>query len=706
MHAGRSCSSRRWVKLFRPYAVAVYVLVTMDAVAVAQEEAPKREVRLEPVVVTATRTGLSQGEPTASVTVLDHDDVQTSASIAVDDILRTIPGFSLYRRSSSIVTSPDLDPEAQGVTLRGVGPSGTSRALVLVDGIPLIDPFDGQVFWGKISQENIERIEVVRGSGATLWGNYAMAGVINIITRKPTETGAAVKASYGTNGLTDDNLFVSGRSGKLFVGLEANFFNTDGFPTVAPFQRGPIDGNSSSRHEIFNGRVGYQLNDSDSVFLHGRFFDDDRDNGTPLRKSGTSSGLVDLNGLVHTDDGSEWQATLFSNMQSFDIQFTSVNAPRTAERRTHKQKIPFTDVGSSLVWSRRMFDPLLVTAGLDLHWIDGQSRDIFFDPTGSTVDLRQRSDGKQFFSGFFLQSIYTPTDQWEIALGGRVDLWNDYDGTLTNVPSAGASSATSFDSRTQARFNPKLSLLYRATEWLHLRAAGYRGFRAPNLAELYRQSEVEDLVLRPNPNLDPERLNGAEIGVDLPLLDNFDLRATGFWNEVEDPVTNVDVAFDPVTGDATERQRVNLGLARTFGAEVDVIYQVLPSVVLSGSYLLADATLVSAPPMDKGLEGHQLAQIPPNTFTLRARFSDPRLFTFTLEGRFVDEQFEDAENEAKFGSYFVLNSSLSRDLPFWNGEVFIAAENMFDREYAVDLGGGILKVGSPLLVHGGIRFRL
>ena len=163
---------------------------------------------------------------------------------------------------------------------------------------------------------------------------------------------------------------------------------------------------------------------------------------------------------------------------------------------------------------------------------------------------------------------------------------------------------------------------------------------------------------------------------------------------------------DPVTGAALERRRSNLGLARTIGAEVEALYEFLPGAQLYGSYLFADATLVSASEQDKDLEGHQLAQIPPHTFTVGTRYSDPKLFTFVLEGRFVDEQFEDAENEQKFGSFFILNGSLSRQLPLWNGEIFIAAENLFDREYTVDLGGGIRKVGSPRLVHGGVRFRL
>lgn len=698
--------------------VALCTVATIGAVAVAAEDAPKRAVQLEPVVVTATRTDLATEPPAASVTVLDHQEIESSASIAVDDLLHTIPGFSLYRRSSSIVISPDSDPEAQGVTLRGIGPSGSSRALVMVDGIPLIDAFSGQVFWGKISQEQIDHIEVVRGASANLWGNYAMAGVINIITKRPQETGAAVKASYGSNNLTDNNLAITGHKDQLSVALEGNLFNTDGYPIVAADERGPIDGDASSRHYTFNGRTTYTLSDHASVVLAGQFFDENHNDGTPQRKSWNQSGLIDLGGHLVTDDGSEWQAMLFSNMQTFQIQFTNMNEARTAETRTLLQTVPYTDVGGSFVWSRAALPQTLLTAGLDLHAIDGQSRDVFFDELGRDIEMTQRGDGKQFFTGLFLQGIYTPTDRWEISLGGRVDVWSNYDGTLTITPDDAPATHTAFGSQTKAYFNPRLSVLYRASEWLHLRAAAYEAFRAPNLAELYRESRVEDLTFLPNPRLTPERLQGAEGGVDLPIRENLDVRATGFWTQIQDPITFVDLEPDDCERDmkmggghgaqeeeeATCRQLFNLGLAHTLGAELEAVYEPRPDLKFYGSYLYANAILVRDP-LDRELEGKALAQIPPHTFTLGSQFSDPRLFTLRVEGRWVDEQFEDQDNRETLSSYVVINASLSRSLPFANGEVFIAAENLLNREYPVDMGGGILKIGSPLLGHGGVRFR-
>ncbi|HEU5194370.1 MAG TPA: TonB-dependent receptor plug domain-containing protein, partial [Methylomirabilota bacterium] len=92
-------------------------------------QAPDAATRLEPVVVTVTRMEQKAGDAPASVTVLTRDDIDHSASQTVDDLLRQVPGFSLFRRASSLVTHPTT----QGLSLRGIGPSGTSRALVLVD---------------------------------------------------------------------------------------------------------------------------------------------------------------------------------------------------------------------------------------------------------------------------------------------------------------------------------------------------------------------------------------------------------------------------------------------------------------------------------------------------------------------------------------------------------------------------------------------
>jgi len=127
--------------------------------AAAQDQEPA--VRLDPVIVTVTRTEQRAGDAPADVTVLTRQDIDRSPSQTLDDLLRQVPGFSLFRRTSSVVGHPTT----QGVSLRGIGPSGTSRALVLLDGVPINDPFGGWVYWDKIPLASIEQVEVVRGGG-------------------------------------------------------------------------------------------------------------------------------------------------------------------------------------------------------------------------------------------------------------------------------------------------------------------------------------------------------------------------------------------------------------------------------------------------------------------------------------------------------------------------------------------------------------
>jgi iron complex outermembrane receptor protein len=113
------------------------------------------------VTVTATRTERRLADIAASVVVLSSEELKSTAAGTIDDALRQVPGFSLFRRSGSRFANPTT----QGVSLRGLGASGASRALVLADGIPLNDPFGGWVYWGRVPRLSLGRVEVLRGAG-------------------------------------------------------------------------------------------------------------------------------------------------------------------------------------------------------------------------------------------------------------------------------------------------------------------------------------------------------------------------------------------------------------------------------------------------------------------------------------------------------------------------------------------------------------
>src|SRR2546423_7107897 len=165
------------------FALALLAAITACASAANGETvdtlrvAPQPVRILDPVFVTAARGGSRLSTP-AGTTVLTSSALLASPAGAVDDALRSTPGFSLFRRSSSRVANPTT----QGVTLRGLSASGASRTLVLGDGLPLNDPFGSWVAWNRVPLAAIDRIEVVRGGPGDLYGADALGGVIQVLT--------------------------------------------------------------------------------------------------------------------------------------------------------------------------------------------------------------------------------------------------------------------------------------------------------------------------------------------------------------------------------------------------------------------------------------------------------------------------------------------------------------------------------------------
>ena len=185
------------------------------------------------MVVTATRAPRPIRDVPTPVTVLPRSEIARSPSQTLDELLRIIPSFATFRRTSSLVS----DPTAQGVNLRGVGPSGVSRTLVLLDGLPANDSYGGWFYWRSIPRLGIERIEVAPGGGSALYGNYALGGVVQILSRPIDRAELDADGSLGLPRQGSATARGAGRLGKFGVAIEGEAFSTAGYPVVAPSQR-------------------------------------------------------------------------------------------------------------------------------------------------------------------------------------------------------------------------------------------------------------------------------------------------------------------------------------------------------------------------------------------------------------------------------------------------------------------------------------
>jgi outer membrane receptor protein involved in Fe transport len=651
----------------------------------------------EQVTITAARTVARVSDTAASVIVLAPEDLSTTAALALDDALRQVPGFSLFRRSGSRTANPTT----QGVSLRGVGASGASRALVLEDGIPINDPFGGWVYWGRVPRESVNRVEVVRGGASHLYGTDALGGVINFIPYNNDNPFASIEASYGNQTTPNISLVAGGRSGKLGAQISAEAFSTDGYIIVDENERGRVDTPAASDHVTLNVMIEREMSNRARVFARGSYYGETRENGTPLQQNRTHIRQLALGGDWQSQSAGAFTTRIFGSSQIYDQDFSAVSADRASETLTRSQRVPAQQTGLVAQWSRPTGARQTLVAGFDAREVRGASDELVF--VAGRLTSAVGAGGRERVFGLFGQDIVRITGRLFLTASARVDRWRNFDALSTSTPLAqpGPSTVREFDDRTETAFSPRLSLLHKLTDNVSLTASGYRAFRAPTLNELYRSFRVGNVITLANDRLRAERLTGGEAGASVVALRRrLNVRGLFFWSEIARPIANVTLIFTP---ELITRQRQNLGRTRSRGIEVEAEAAVTDTFTVSGGYLFADATVLEFP-ANTLLEGLWLPQVPRHQFTFQARYTNPRRIILGIQGRAIGAQFDDDQNRFRLDRYFTLDGFVSR--PVGRGvELFAAAENLFDKEY--DVGRTPLRtVGPPLLARFGVRLRL
>jgi outer membrane receptor protein involved in Fe transport len=670
------------------------------------------------VTVTATRGEEPVGDVPASVSVITHEDIQRSPAVVADDLLRQVPTFSLFRRASSLASHPT----AQGVSLRGIGPSGVSRTLVLLDGVPFNDPFGGWVHWTRVPLASADRIEVVDSPSSSLYGNYAMGGVINILTAAPTAKSFAFETQYGTRSSPKVDVSGSDVLGKLGISFNVTGFDTDGYPTVAADERGTVDDKATVAYGNANVRLDYTVSDRVRFFGHVGYFHESRDNGKHSSFDGTeeandttwttASGGVRLSLAGHN----EIQATVFGDDELFHSTFLAVpdaTPPRSVGRMSLQQAVPTNAVGASVQWSRPFGNKQALSAGVDWRWVDGDSQEHVLDfATGRTPVTARVTGGTQQMSGVFVQDLIKPIDRLTLTLSARVDHWRNYDAhhlessVATGLPTA--NNDPSLPDRSDTVVSPHAGVLYRLTNRVSVWGGVNQGFRAPTLNELYRQYRVGQVLTLANDQLGPERLLGGEGGVEVAVTPRATWRATWFDNRVSDAVSNVTLDATP---DVVTQQRQNIARTRIRGIQTDVSYHLGPSWQVSGSYLYEHARVAEVDdPTQVDIVGNYLPQVPNQRGSIQVTYSNPRYVTLAVDLQAIGRQFDDdgnlrtvpGESSPGLPGYAVVDLSVSRAIGR-NLDAFLSVQNLFDQDSIV--GTLPTTIGAPRFVSGGIRVR-
>lgn len=663
----------------------------------------------ETIVVTASRAEQELGQVTSSVSVLSGDELRASASLALDDSLRRVPGFSLFRRNSSMVAHPT----SQGVSLRGIGPSGVSRTLVLLDGLPLNDPFGGWIYWGRVGRESLDRIEVVRGGGSSLWGNSALGGVIHLVTATPSESGPGLSLSAlaGDHGVLSGDAWFGQGFESASLTLSARSFDMDGYPVVRDDQRGAIDVDAFSEQTSVGGRLTFSAGESVQIAIGGDNLSEDRGNGTPLTGNDTDLTSFRFSADVVSGRGDTWTVRGFTHEQEFGSTFSAQAADRSSERPALDQFLVDSEAtGLGAQWEGEVGAGLWV-AGAEWRTVDGATNEDFFYTT--QFNRRRVAGGDQSITGAYVRRRAEFGDRLTLELGARIDRWQTGSGSRleTNKADGSIRRDDMFEDREETAASPRIGFLYALDLGWSLRGSVYGSFRAPTVNELYRPFRVRNDITEANEALEPERLSGIEFGA-VRYQGGSRLSLNAFVNRVENPIANVTLASIPssrffapcgfVPGGGSCRQRLNLDRTRIQGLEAELRQRLGDDWRLDVSYLYSNAEVDSSADFPE-LEGRRLAQTPEQSASLGLEYSNPEVLQARLGLRFVGEQYEDDLNTRPLSSFAVMDLSAARAISSrW--QIFAGLENLLDEEVQVGISGtGLVTIGAPRMVHVGVR---
>jgi outer membrane receptor protein involved in Fe transport len=630
---------------------AFFLLMCLPSLLPAQQ-APPPEQKPEPVRTTITVVEKIAAETPASVSVLDQTTIEQSPGANLDDRLRDVPGFSLFRRSSSLVANPTT----QGISLRGIGSSGASRTLVLWDSIPASDPFGGWVYWDQFVPMDLERVEISPGAATSAFGDRALSGAIGVFSRSPEKLRFTGDYQVGNQNTHDVSAGLSDVWRHAAISGVARAFTSDGYFIVPESLRGAADTRANVRFATGGVRFD-QYTSFGNFFFKTSVLAEERQNGTRLTHNSTGVGTVSLR-YAREFVADSISLSGFHTREGFHSTFDSVTNARRTDTLTFSQTVPSEAVGANALWQHHETH-WNILGGADVYRTHGVDTDHLVPP-GLRI-----GGGTQLQHGIYSQADYS-TGPARLFAGVRHTFAGEDSRFL--APSGG---------------------FVLGKKRLRARGSAYRSFRAPTLNELFRVFKTGNTTTLANPALRPETLWGAEAGIDW-VGENSTFRLTAYRNELNDLITNVTLSSSPT---AIVRQRANAAAAVSRGMEAD-FRERFRNWTAELRYLYVESRYVT---------GFRVAQIPKSQGT--AQITYRRQGTLLTAGvRAFTYQFDDDLNQFRLPGYttasFVAHQRLSHSL-----SAEFTLENALNRVFYTAFTP-TPNIGSPRLVRVGLHWGL
>ncbi|MFA9201780.1 MAG: TonB-dependent receptor plug domain-containing protein [Cypionkella sp.] len=643
----------------------------------------------EPVIV-VTGAGLpdTPATPAYGSQTIERGALIATGSGRIEDALATIAGFQQFRRADS----RSSNPSAQGATLRALGGNASSRAQVLLDGVPMADPFFGYIPFRATAPARLASARVTRGGGSGPFGAGALAG-----TSELTRAGAAALGPSSAQALVNDrgeseaSLALAPRLGEGFAALAARWDRGQGFFTTPPAQRVPAT--ARARYDAWSVQLRAVAPLAPDVELQARAlaYRDER----TLRFRGADTAMEGQDASLRLVGRGRWQFDALGYVQARD--FTNVVVSSTAFVPTLDQRgTPATGLGGKLELRPPTGANNVLRLGADYRRASGELFEEAISAATGAVTQRRKAGGVNSDLGLFAENDLT-LGAVTLTAGVRADRTRIAGGFFTARSAAGAVvSDLRYPERSDWQGSLRGGALVRLGGGVRLRAAGYTGLRLPTLNELYRPFTVFPVVTQANAALRNERLEGFEAGIELARGDTLDLSLTAFDNRVRRAIANVTIG-------PNLRQRQNIDAIVSRGIEASAGVR-LGALRFDGSLALTDAEARGSGAA-AALDGKRPAQTPrvAASGTLAWRPRPGALLAATL--RHVGAQFEDDLESDRLPAATTLDAFAQVPLGSRLALV-VRGENLTDEAVVTRNQAGSLDLGAPRTVWAGIRLGL
>ncbi len=634
---------------------------------------------INPVVITSDRVHRKMADVPARMTVINATSISHSASNNVDELLKSVPGlyvnrsWGMYSRNAS-------------VTMRGL--SSSSRVLVMLDDVPLNKSGGGGVNWNLLPNSAFEKIEVLKGPASSMYGNNAMSGTINLITRQNSDK-ASSEADFFLSQFNTYGFGLRASSAKKvkkpWAWISLSGTQGDGYYLDPEDLRN--DYSSKCNLEQYNAYVkaGYMLSDSAAFevsALASKFV------------SGLGTTVFETNG--NFDDFTTWMGSMrylkdnknssikviaFANYEDYFNQSESINS--YSEYKLSENPTKKVDAGLWSTYSKNWNNHADLVAGIDLKLSIEDGKNLYLTASDEIYFF-----GMHHFAAAFMQYSKPFGKQWLLQTGLRYD-FGQYSRGEIMVRNATALSdfllpySGQHPTSTWHSLSPKIAIKKVLSEKLNVYVSLARGFMPPTIDDMTRSGKIRKGIKIANPFLEPEVLYNAETGLQWQCGKHLTLEPSVYFSLANNMIYQV------WTGDSVEilsdgpkpmiqKQNVTQGTVK--GAEISLNYDPLKWLHVQMAYSFNHSVITQHEALegDVNLSGLYMAEVPKHLFSsdLRLRYKD---WSLNIEYRFTDMIFADDENLQVVEAFHLVN--LFAGTRYNNMALGVSVNDLFDTQF-------------------------